>query len=286
MAPSDPPQSSSTAPQTYSPRLRETFARLAAEGRKAFIPYITAGDPDLATTGLIMDALAEGGASVIELGVPFSDPMADGEVIQAAMLRALAAGTNFKRVLELVRAFRARHATPIVLFGYLNPLFRHGLEVAAREAADAGADAFLVVDLPPEEAPQLTDHLHANALDFVSLFTPTSSDERMRAIASQASGFAYYVSMAGITGDALSDLEEVASRTEEVRRATGLPVAVGFGIQTEDDAVRVGRFADGVVVGSQLVKALAAAGPAGAPAVALDFARRFRAALDNAPAKS
>ena len=188
------------APRAYSPRLRDTFARLAAEGRKAFIPYITAGDPDLATTALIMDALAEGGASVIELGVPFSDPMADGEVIQAAMLRALAAGTKFKNVLDLVRAFRARHTTPVVLFGYLNPLFRHGLENAARDAAEAGADAFLVVDLPPEEAPQLTDHLRARELDFVALFTPTSSDERVRAIAAQASGFAYYVSMAGITG--------------------------------------------------------------------------------------
>lgn len=268
-------------PKAYSPRLRDTFARLAAEGRTAFIPYITAGDPDLATSALIMDALAEGGASVIELGVPFSDPMADGEVIQAAMLRALAAGTNFKQVLELVRAFRTRHTTPVVLFGYLNPLYRHGLENAAKDAAEAGADAFLVVDLPPEEAPQLTDYLRARELDFVALFTPTSSDDRVRAIASQASGFAYYVSMAGITGDALSDLAIVARRTGEVRRTTGLPVAVGFGIQTEDDAVRVARFADGVVVGSQLVKALAAAGPQGAPAVARDFAGRFRAALDR-----
>jgi len=272
-----------SASRSYSPRLRDTFARLAAEGRKAFIPYITAGDPDLATTGRILDALALGGASVIELGVPFSDPMADGEVIQAAMLRALAAGTTFKGVLEIVRAFRTRHTTPVVLFGYLNPLHRHGLEEAARDAAAAGADAFLVVDLPPEEAPQLTDHLHANDLDFVALFTPTSSDERVRAIASAASGFAYYVSMAGITGDALSGLDEVARRTAEVRRTTGLPVAVGFGIQTEADAVRVASFADGVVVGSQLVKALADAGADEAPAVALDFARRFRAALDGKP---
>lgn len=266
--------------KTRSPRLRAAFETLAAEGRKAFVPYITAGDPDLPTTARIMDALAEGGASVIELGVPFSDPMADGEVIQAAMLRALAAGTTFLKVLELVRDFRTRHDTPVVLFGYLNPLFRVGLDKAVKLAAEAGADAFLVVDLPPEEAPQLTQHLREAGLDFIALFTPTSSDARVRAIAGEASGFAYYVSMAGVTGDAIAGLEAVAGRTAEVRRTTGLPVAVGFGIQTEADAAAVARFADGVVVGSQLVKALAAVTPEEAPAVARDFARRFRAALD------
>jgi len=276
------PNSTPLAHSTRSPRLRAAFESLASAGRKAFVPYVTAGDPDLDTTARILDALAEGGATVIELGVPFSDPMADGEVIQAAMLRALAAGTTFTKVIELVRDFRARHDTPIVLFGYLNPLFRVGLDNAARLAAEAGADAFLVVDLPPEEAPQLTDHLRAVGLDFIALFTPTSSEERVRAIAAEASGFAYYVSMAGITGDAIAGLEAVAQRTAEVRRITGLPVAVGFGIQTEADAAAVARFADGVVVGSQLVKALAAA-PRGAVAdVARDFAQRFRAAIDQA----
>ncbi len=269
-----------SAARTLSPRLARTFARLATEGRKAFIPYITAGDPDLATTAAIMDALAAGGASVIELGVPFSDPMADGEVIQAAMLRSLAAGTTFTSVLALVRDFRARFDTPVVLFGYLNPLYRHGLERAARDAADAGADAFLVVDLPPEEAHELTTHLHRASLDFIALFTPTSSAERVRTIAAEASGFAYYVSMAGITGDALADLDEVERRVAEVRRLTGLPVAVGFGIRTPDDAARVALFADGVVVGSELVRALAAVPPSEAPALALAFTQRMRAAID------
>ncbi len=264
---------------TFSRRLQDAFAAL--EGRKAFIPYITAGDPDLETCARIMDGLAEGGATIIELGIPFSDPMADGEIIQAAMLRALAAGTNFKKVLELVRDFRTRHQTPIVLFGYMNPLYRHGLEAAAEDAKNAGADAFLVVDLPPEEAAQFTQHLAPRGMDFIALFTPTSSDERIAAIATAATGFAYYVSMAGITGDALQGLDAVALRTAKVRAATGLPVAVGFGIQTEAHAQGVGAFADGVVVGSQLVKMLAEVPTAEAPAVARDFARRFRNAIDQ-----
>ena len=273
---SSTPSAPSQRGTTRSPRLAAAFDRLA--GRKAFVPYVTAGDPDLATTARVLDALAEGGATVIELGVPFSDPMADGEVIQAAMLRALGAGTTFTKVLEVVRAFRARHATPIVLFGYMNPLYRYGLEAAARDAAAAGADAFLVVDLPPEESDQLVQPLARHGLDFIALFTPTSSDERVARIAGPASGFAYYVSMAGITGDAIGALEAVRARTEEVRRQTGLPVCVGFGIRTEDDARRVAAFADGVVVGSELVKAMAsAADPA---AAAGDLARRFRAALD------
>lgn len=264
---------------THNPRLKAAFAAL--EGRKAFIPYITAGDPDLETSAKIMDALAEGGATIIELGIPFSDPMADGEIIQAAMLRAIGAGTTFKKVLALVRDFRTRHQTPVVLFGYMNPLYRHGLEAAAEDAKNAGADAFLVVDLPPEEAAQFTQFLTPRELDFIALFTPTSSDERITAIASAATGFAYYVSMAGITGDALKGLDVVAQRTDKVRAATGLPVAVGFGIQTEDHARGVGAFADGVVVGSQLVKMLADVPAAEAPAVARDFAQRFRKAIDS-----
>ncbi|MBL8785135.1 MAG: tryptophan synthase subunit alpha [Deltaproteobacteria bacterium] len=268
-----------------SPRLARTFARLATEGRKAFIPYVTAGDPDLATSAAVLLALAEGGADIIELGVPFSDPMADGEVIQAAMLRALGGGTTFAKVLDLVREFRAKDTrdTPIVLFGYLNPIYRVGLAQAAKAAREAGADAFLVVDLPPEEAAQLTDPLTEEGLDFVALFTPTSADERVRAIASQASGFAYYVSMAGITGDALTGLDEVAQRTQRVREVTGLPVAVGFGIRSGDDARRVATFADAVVIGSHLIQTLATVAPAEQPAVARAFAAEIRAALDGQP---
>jgi tryptophan synthase alpha chain len=263
----------------YPSRIAETFARLAAEGRAAFIPYITAGDPDLETSFQIMSGLAEGGADIIELGVPFSDPMADGEVIQAAMLRALEAKTTFKKVLALVERFRAVYTTPVVLFGYLNPLYRHGLENAAREAKAAGADGMLVVDLPPEEAEQLTMHLRAQGLDFIALFTPTSDDTRIAAIGAQASGFAYYVSMAGTTGDRLSGFAEVEARVERVKALVDLPVAVGFGIQTEDDAVEVAKFASAVVVGSALVKALAAVVPTSARAEACDIARRFSRAL-------
>jgi len=261
-------------------RIRSTFEALRRDGRKALVPYVTAGDPDLDTTLAVLVALADGGADVIELGVPFSDPMADGPVIEAAMVRALAGGTTLAKVLELARRFRATHATPIVLFGYLNPLFRAGLADVCRRAAEAGADGFLVVDLPPEEADQLTEHSRAAGLDFIALFTPTSDDGRVRAIAHHASGFAYYVSMAGVTGDPLADLSAVERRVTTIRADTGLPVCVGFGIRTPEDAARVARFADGVVIGTGLVQAIHEAGPARAAAVAGDLARRFRAAID------
>ncbi len=262
-------------------RIETLFESYRRSGRKAFIPYVTAGDPDLETCASVLDGLAKGGADIIELGIPFSDPMADGEVIQAAMLRALGAGTTFPKVLELLRDFRSRHDTPVVLFGYLNPIYRVGLENAAKKAREAGADAFLIVDLPPEEAVQLTSHLRREGLDFIALFTPTSDDARVAAISEQASGFAYYVSMTGITGDRLSDFASVATRVERVRALSGLPVAVGFGIQSERDAVEVASFADGVVVGSNLVKALAGVPKSEAGEVARAFAARYRAALDE-----
>jgi tryptophan synthase alpha chain len=268
-------------PDTRPPsRIADLFDRFARTGHKAFIPYVTAGDPDLETSAAILDGLARGGADIIELGVPFSDPMADGEVIQAAMLRALGAGTNFAKVLDLLREFRKTHSTPVVLFGYLNPLYRAGLDQAAALAREAGADGFLVVDLPPEEAPQLTDPLRREGLDFIALFTPTSDDARVRAIAEQASGFAYYVSMTGITGDRLSDFGAIAERVARVKALSGLPVAVGFGIQSERDAVAVAGFADGVVVGSNLVKALAGVPRSEAAERARTFAASYRAALD------
>ena len=264
-------------------RIARTFARLSGEARKAFVPYITAGDPDLETTALVLDGLVAGGADLIELGVPFSDPMADGPVIQAAMERSLRGGTTLATVLQLVAEFRQRHAdTPLILFGYLNPLHRMGLTIAVQRARDAGADGFLVVDLPPEEAHQLTGPARAAGLDFIALFTPTSDDARVAAIAAQASGFAYYVSMAAITGDRLLDLAPVAARVSRVRAIAGLPVCVGFGIQSERDAAEVARFADGVVVGSSLVKALAGASRADARAIAESFARRHRRAIDEA----
>lgn len=264
-------------------RIQALFDRLRASGAKAFVPYITAGDPDLATTADVLDALAERGADLIELGVPFSDPMADGPVIQAAMTRALAAGTTFDGVLDVVRGFRSRHPdVPIILFGYLNPLYRRGLARSCAQVADAGADGLLVVDLPPEEAPQLTEHTRAHGLDLIALFTPTSDDARVAQIAANASGFAYYVSMAAVTGDALPDLEPVAARVARVRELTGLPVCVGFGIRTGEDAARVARFADGAVVGTALVDVIAKA-PRGAEAErAGEYTATVRAALDRA----
>lgn len=262
-------------------RIQACFERLRASGRRAFVPYVTAGDPDLATTAAVLDALAANGADVIELGVPFSDPMADGPVIQAAMTRALAAGATFAGVLEVVRGFRARHPdTPVVLFGYLNPLYRQGLAAACARVADAGADGLLVVDLPPEEAAQLTVHAKAVGLDFIALFTPTSDDARVAAIAEHASGFAYYVSMGGVTGDTLSDFTTVAARAARVREISGLPVCVGFGIRSGEDAARVGAFADGAVVGTALVEAIHDAPRGGEAAAAGALTATFRAALD------
>jgi len=262
-------------------RITARFAQLRASGRTAFIPYITAGDPDLPTTARILDALATAGADVIELGVPFSDPMADGPVIEAAMGRALAAGTTLGAVLDLVRDFRTRHPeTPVVLFGYVNPLYRHGLDATVARAAAAGADGFLVVDLPPEEAEQLTVHTRAAGLDFIALFTPTSDDARVEAIRAQASGFAYYVSMGGVTGDALTDFAAVEARARRVRELSGLPVCVGFGVRTGEDAVRIAAFADGVVVGTALVDAIARAPRGQEAAVAGALTASFRAALD------
>ncbi|MCA9515048.1 MAG: tryptophan synthase subunit alpha [Myxococcales bacterium] len=264
-----------------SDRLTSTFSALRDAGRTAFIPYVTAGDPDLETTGAILDALAEAGADVIELGMPFSDPMADGPVIEAAMVRALANGTTLDGVLSMLAGFRARHpSVPVVLFGYMNPLLRRGVEAACQALADAGGDALLVVDLPPEEAAELTRPAKARGLDFIGLFTPTSDDARVSRIAEEASGFAYYVSMGGVTGDALKDLDPVAARVTEVRALTGLPVCVGFGVRTPDDAVRIARFADGVVVGTALVDLIAKAAPGEAAAAAGRFVRGFREALD------
>lgn len=262
-------------------RITATFERLANESRTALIPYVTAGDPSIYASGHVLDELAIAGADIIELGIPFSDPMADGPVICEAMERALEDGTTFSVVLDLVRDFRKRHQTPIVLFGYMNPLFQYGLERACKDAAEAGADAFLVVDLPPEEAAELTVHSKAAGLDFIGLFTPTSNDERLPKIAVHASGFAYYVSMLGVTGGAVADLQSVQEGARRVKEATGLPTAVGFGIRTPHRAFEIGRFADGVVVGSALIRAMAEVQPVEAPTVAAEFIRNYREALDQ-----
>ena len=235
-------------------RLAETFERLRMGGERGLIPYLTAGDPNLATTGALLATLAEAGADVIELGVPFSDPMADGPVIQRASERALRQGVGLRDIFDLVATFRERFQTPIVLFGYYNPLLRFGLEPLARRCADVGVDALLVVDLPPEEAAPLRTALAPHRIDLITLLAPTSDAQRIEAARTVASGFVYYVSLTGVTGAALGDTADIGARVEQLRVALGLPVAVGFGIATPEQARAVGAHADAVVVGSALVR--------------------------------
>lgn len=235
-------------------RIEQTFARLRATGRTGLVPYITAGDPHPRHTVALMHALVEGGADVIELGVPFSDPMADGPVIQLACERALAHGTTLGKVLEMVAQFRRRDLqTPVVLMGYLNPIESMGLETFARRAHAAGVDGVLVVDLAVEEAPEFAPKLRAQGLDCIFLLAPTSPDARIKAIAGAGSGYLYYVSLKGVTGAASLDVGAVRQRVAAIRRHTALPVAVGFGVRDPQTAARVGQVADAVVVGSALV---------------------------------
>jgi tryptophan synthase alpha chain len=238
-------------------RLAAAFARARAEKRKALVIYLTASDPDLETSRRLLVAAARAGADVLELGVPWSDPSADGPAIQLAMRRALAAGGGLRSALELCRAVRQEvPETPIVLFGYANPIFVRGPEAFAGAARDAGADAVLCVDWPPDEAGELTSALRGQSIDFIPLLAPTSTPHRIRAIAAEASGFIYYVSMTGITGRTLADLEGPRQHLAEIRELSGnrLPIAVGFGISTPEQARAVAGFADAVVVGSAAVK--------------------------------
>ena len=239
-------------------RIEKRFADLRRQGRAGLVTYLTAGDPDLQTSARLFAGLAAAGADLIEIGMPFSDPMADGPAIQAAGQRALKQGMTLRRTLALVRELRrADEATPIVLMGYYNPIYRYGAEAFARDAAAAGVDGVIVVDLPPEEDAELTVPMRAAGLDFVRLATPTSDDRRLPSIIRQAGGFIYYVAIAGITGTRSADAAEVATAVARLRRLTDLPVAVGFGIRTPEQAGVVARAADAVVVGSSLVQRLA-----------------------------
>ncbi len=238
-------------------RIQSTFQRLQADGRKALIPFITAGDPDAALTVPLMHALVEAGANVIELGVPFSDPMADGPTIQRASERALAKGMTLKKVLELVTAFRATDgATPVVLMGYANPIEAMGLEKFAAAAAAAGVDGVLVVDYPPEEAAAFGAAMKARGMDPIFLLAPTSTDARIAQAGEVASGYVYYVSLAGVTGAGHLNIDAVAQRIPQIREKTGLPVGVGFGIRDAASAGRIAAFADAVVVGSRIIEEL------------------------------
>ncbi len=235
-------------------RLATRFDELRKGGRKALIPFITAGDPHRSVTVPLMHALVAAGADVIELGVPFSDPMADGPVIQRASERALLHHTSLRDVLDMVQAFRAQDgATPVVLMGYLNPIEVMGYQAFAAAAADAGVDGVLTVDLPPDEGHDLLVALRAVDLDPIYLIAPTSGPDRIAKICSAASGFVYYVSLKGVTGAAHLDVAPVAAKLAEIRKRTTLPVGVGFGIKDAETAARVARIADAVIVGSALV---------------------------------
>lgn len=235
--------------------IAQVFERCAQEGRAAFIPFLMAGDPDLATTPRLVEALAAGGADLIELGIPFSDPIADGPVNQRAATRALAAGTTLAGVLEVVAKARETVTVPIVLFSYFNPIRARGMELFAEQAAASGVDGVLCVDLPPEEAEDsYLPALRKNGLDPVFLLAPTSTTERMRRVGGVSSGFVYYVSRTGVTGEQELLTKTLPKEVKRVRRKVDLPVAVGFGISTPEQVAAVGDFADGAVVGSALVR--------------------------------
>jgi tryptophan synthase alpha chain len=231
---------------------------LRDEGRAGLVTYLTAGDPDPDTSAQLFAGLAAAGADLIEIGMPFSDPMADGPVIQEAGQRALMQGMNLRRTLAFVREMRRLDdATPVVLMGYYNPIYRYGPEVFARDAVAAGVDGVIVVDLPPEEDTELTGPARAAALDVIRLATPTSDEQRLPRIVEHASGFIYYVAIAGITGTRSADSSDVVTAVTRLRRFTDLPIAVGFGIRTPEQAATVARAADAAVVGTALVQRLA-----------------------------
>ena len=262
-------------------RIAETFAALGARGQVALVPYFTAGDPDLPTTRDLVRAAVAEGADVIELGVPFSDPMADGPVLQRSAARALAAGTTLPRVLELVAKLRSEIAQPIVLFGYYNPFFRYGVERIAADAAAAGADGFLCVDLPPEEAADLRAAAHGAGLDLIALLAPTTPIARVRTIARAASGFLYFVSVLGVTGARAELPAELPALVRGARAVTRLPLGVGFGVSRPEQAAWIAGFADAVIVGSALARLLEE-GEREAPARVASFVGGLRRAIGAA----
>ena len=241
-------------------RISERFRQLARQGRKALIPYIVAGDPRLEITVPLMHQLVKHGADIIELGVPFSDPMAEGPVIQKGHERSLANGTTLRRVLDMLREFRASdNDTPVLLMGYANPIMHMGYAAFANAAMEAGLDGLLTVDIPPEEVAELNAELKRVEMDNIFLIAPTTPEDRIARITANASGFIYYVSLKGVTGAGHLDIADVARKVEEIRRHSDLPVAVGFGIKDPESARVIARLADGVVVGSALVSTVARA---------------------------
>ena len=240
-------------------RIAARFAKCAAAGRPALVTFISAGDPDLITSQVIMDELPGAGADLIELGMPFSDPMADGPIVEAAGHRALAAGHTLQKTLDMVKSFRAHdNETPLILMGYYNPIYQRGTKKFVAEAREAGVDGLIIVDLPPEEDEELCLPALEAGLNFIRLTTPTTDAKRLPRVLQNTSGFVYYVSMKGITGGAIANHAAVGEAVKAIKAHTNLPVAVGFGIKTAEDAALIGRDADGVVVGSALINALVA----------------------------
>ncbi|NBY18651.1 MAG: tryptophan synthase subunit alpha [Betaproteobacteria bacterium] len=263
-------------------RISERFRQLRAAGKRALIPYAVAGHPTHDSTLATMHAMVDGGADIIELGVPFSDPMADGPVIQRATEAALANGTRLRDVLAAVTRFRQTDSqTPVVLMGYLNPIERMGTQAFAKAAEAAGVDGVLVVDLPPEEADELVPVWRTHGIDPIFLLAPTSTPDRIAAVAKAASGYVYYVSLNGVTGAALIDLDAVLARVEQIQAVTGLPVGVGFGIRDAATAKAIAARADAIVIGSKLIQIIEDGPVAHAPARVTQFLSTIRQAIDT-----
>ncbi|SEJ62499.1 tryptophan synthase, alpha chain [Pseudomonas linyingensis] len=258
-------------------RLQSRFAALKQENRAALVTFVTAGDPDYATSLEILKGLPDAGADVIELGMPFTDPMADGPAIQLANIRALGNGQNMAKTLQMVREFRATNQdTPLVLMGYYNPIFCYGVARFVADAKEAGVDGLIVVDLPPEHNDELCDPAQAAGIDFIRLTTPTTDDARLPTVLNGSSGFVYYVSVAGVTGAGAASMEQVEEAVVRLRRHTDLPLCIGFGIRTPEHAAEVAKRADGAVVGSALIDRIAkAASPAEAVSGVLGLCREL-----------
>jgi tryptophan synthase alpha chain len=265
-------------------RIDATFARLRTAGRKALIPYVTTGDPSLAATLPIMDAMVDAGADIIELGVPFSDPMADGPVVQRASERALAQGVGLRDVLDVVAQFRARNTTtPVVLMGYANPIEAMGTAAFAARAQAAGVDGVLVVDYPPEEATEFAALMVDHAIAPIFLLSPTTPEARIELVAGVARGYVYYVSLKGVTGAGNLDTTEVGRKLEEIRRHVSLPVGVGFGIRDAASAVAIAAHADAVIIGSRIIQEIESGAPADAATRVGAWLGTIRHALDAMP---
>jgi tryptophan synthase alpha chain len=263
-------------------RIQACMAALAANHKKGLIPFITAGDPSRELTVPLMHALVEGGADILELGVPFSDPMADGPVIQRASERALLRGVGLRDVLQLVREFRdLNQTTPVVLMGYANPIERMGYDAFISMAAEVGVDGVLVVDYPPEECEEFAAKMQQNGMDTIFLLAPTSTDERIAQVGKIASGYVYYVSLKGVTGSGNLDLDSVAAMIPRIKKHVKVPVGVGFGIRDGATAKAISSFADAVVIGSRIIQELETTPPEQAVAAVTSFISGVRRALDE-----